>query len=250
MEKWADLQKKYANLSFREQGLILITGLAAIVFIIFSFVIDSNIAGIDLFKKQIAQNTSTINSTEKIIREMQEGLRKNPNKALNQQIAQYETKLAKVDNELLELTSDLINPIQMRYALIELLRVQKGVSLVSFQLLGVQPLLSSAKTDFSQGKLSQGKTSAEQRQPKVINTVSDSTSDKGIEKTSLNLYRHGIKIKLTGNYFQLRDYLTQLENLSWKFFWQEFNYNLAEYPVSELEIEMYSLSTKREFIGV
>jgi len=38
--------------------------------------------------------------------------------------------------------------------------------------------------------------------------------------------------------------------LSWKFFWQEFNYQLKEYPVSELEIEMYSLSTKREFIGV
>ena len=64
------------------------------------------------------------------------------------------------------------------------------------------------------------------------------------------LYRHAIKIKLSGSYFQLRDYLIQLESLSWKFFWQEFNYQLKEYPVSELEIEMYSLSTKREFIGV
>ena len=244
MEKWAKLQKSYASLSLREQVLILLTGLVAIIFITFNLVINGNIAGISLFEKQINQNTLSINSMKSNIRVMQEGLRKNPNGALNQQIAQYETKLEKVDKELLKLTSDLINPIQMRYALIELLKVQKGVSLVSFQLLGAQPLLSSVKTEFSQDP------SAKQGQPKVIVKAGKSSSGGGIEQTSLNLYRHGIKIKLTGNYFQLRDYLTQLENLSWKFFWQEFNYNLQEYPVSELEIEMYSLSTKREFIGV
>ena len=244
MEKWAKLQKSYASLSLREQVLILLTGLVAIIFITFNLVINGNIAGISLFEKQINQNTLSINSMKSNIRVMQEGLRKNPNGALNQQIAQYETKLEKVYKELLKLTSDLINPIQMRYALIELLKVQKGVSLVSFQLLGAQPLLSSVKTKFSQ------EPSAKQGQPKVIAKAGKSSSGGGIEQTSLNLYRHGIKIKLTGNYFQLRDYLTQLENLSWKFFWQEFNYNLQEYPVSELEIEMYSLSTKREFIGV
>ena len=66
----------------------------------------------------------------------------------------------------------------------------------------------------------------------------------------LRLYRHGIKIKLQGQYFQLKDYLMQLENLSWKFFWQEFDYQLKAYPVSQLEIEIYSLSTAQEFIGV
>jgi len=48
----------------------------------------------------------------------------------------------------------------------------------------------------------------------------------------------------------LQNYLSQLEKLSWKFFWQDFNFKLTEYPKSELEIEMYSLGTKKEFVGV
>jgi len=66
----------------------------------------------------------------------------------------------------------------------------------------------------------------------------------------LNLYRHGIKIKLSGKYFQLRNYLLQLEQLTWKFFWQGFQFEVKEYPQSEVEITIYSLGLNKEFIGV
>ena len=240
-QKYTD---KFESISLREQVLILITSLVVIIFVTFNFFIERNFTGIGHFNKQITQYTSSIKSMKSNILLMQEGLNQNKNDAITKQIDQYETKLAKVDSELLELTSGLINPIQMRYALIELLKVQKGVSLVSFELLPVQPLLSSNKTEQSafqaqSQKEADGNISIDENL--LVNTS---------EQASFNLYRHGIKIKLTGKYFQLRDYLTQLENLSWKFFWQKFNYNLQEYPVSELEIEMYSLSTEREFIGV
>ncbi len=59
-----------------------------------------------------------------------------------------------------------------------------------------------------------------------------------------------MKIKLTGKYFQLRNYLQQLEQLSWKFFWQDFQFEVKEYPRSEVEITIYSLGLRRECIGV
>jgi MSHA biogenesis protein MshJ len=55
---------------------------------------------------------------------------------------------------------------------------------------------------------------------------------------------------LEGQYFDLRDYLSQIENLSWTFFWQRFDYQLGEYPVGQLSIEIYSLSTTSDFVGV
>ena len=82
---------------------------------------------------------------------------------------------------------------------------------------------------------------------------SDKTEEKKVDDNrnqTINLYRHSIKLKLKGRYFNLRNYLSQLEGLSWKFFWQHFQYQVAEYPNSELEIEIYSLSTTREFIGI
>jgi len=129
----------------------------------------------------------------------------------------------------LTLTTDLISPVQMRYALLDLLKLEKGLSLLSFELLGAQPLL-----DLTNNATADGKAHS------LLET----------NNSTLNLYRHGIKIKLSGRYFDLRDYLSQLEKLPWKFFWQDFNFKLTEYPNSELEIEMYSLGTKQEFVGV
>ena len=230
-KQWQDYGDKYLAITPREQYMVLITGLVVIIFIIHTFFIDDNSSKIDKFEKQIIQMSKANRSANSSITLLEDGLSKDPNSELNKQISQYKERLKKVDVNLLQLTSDLINPIQMRHALLQLLKTQKGISLQSFQVIPAQAItLASSK-------------------PAVkIKDISTAETDPNQEK--LVLYRHSIKIKLSGSYFQLRDYLTQLESLSWKFFWKEFNYQLKEYPVSELEIEMYSLSTKREFIGV
>jgi len=240
MEQWQVYSEKFSQITLREQALILLTGLVIIIFSFFNFVIDANIAESNRYDSQIKQLNASNKLMSTTISALEQALQKDPNEILNQQIAQYENQLIKVDEELLKLTSDLIDPIQMRFALIKLLKLQKGVSLVSFQLMGAKPMLSSVNEE----------TSLANEEKNNVKGMAVKNAGEVEPSSALNLYRHGIKIKLTGNYFQLRDYLTQLENLSWKFFWKEFNYELQEYPMSELEIEVYSLSTNREFIGV
>jgi MSHA biogenesis protein MshJ len=230
-KQWQAYCEKYLTITPREQYMVLFTGLIAIIFIIHTFFIDDNAKKINKFEKQVTQ-ISKVNRTAKAsIMLLEDGLSKNPNSALNKQISQYKDRLKKVDVNLLELTSDLISPIQMRLALMQLLKTQKGVSLQSFQVIAAEPITLSNSTP-------------------VVKAYRNKKTNVDTNRQEIVLYRHAIKIKTNGSYFQLRDYLTQLEALSWKFFWQEFNYQLKEYPVSELEIEMYSLSTKREFIGV
>jgi MSHA biogenesis protein MshJ len=230
-KQWQAYCEKYLTITPREQYMVLFTGLIAIIFIIHTFFIDDNAKKINKFEKQVTQ-ISKVNRTAKAsIMLLEDGLSKNPNSALNKQISQYKDRLKKVDVNLLELTSDLISPIQMRLALMQLLKTQKGVSLQSFQVIAAEPITLSNSTP-------------------VVKAYRNKKTNVDTNRQEIVLYRHAIKIKINGSYFQLRDYLTQLEALSWKFFWQEFNYQLKEYPVSELEIEMYSLSTKREFIGV
>jgi MSHA biogenesis protein MshJ len=227
-ELWRDYSAKFLTISAREQYLVLLTGLIAITFIFFNLFIDEKRVKIDSLTKQIKQANSGVQSTQTTIDILQQSLAKDPNVAIHKQIVQYEEKLASVDSELLLLTSDLINPIQMRYALIDLLKTQKSVSLLSFEVIEAQ-----AMTTGHQDKDS-----------------SDDNVNNEDGEQSLTLYKHGIKLKLKGSYFKLRDYLSQLEKMQWTFFWQEFDYQLIEYPNSELSIEMYSLSTKKEFIGV
>ncbi|MCI2282832.1 hypothetical protein L3081_04705 [Colwellia sp. MSW7] len=238
-KQWQEYSDNYLNLTPREQYLIILTGLVAIIFITFYFFIDANIVENRKSVQQIVQLRASNQTLQITNTEMQEALQRDPNEDTKNQIAQYEAKLAKVDEKLLTLTSDLISPVQMRYALLDLLKLEKNVSLLSFELLGAQPLLSN---------LSSGSSTSPQ------NRSSDTSAALSLENNQLpagvNLYRHGFKIKLSGSYFDLQSYLSRLEQLSWKFFWQDFNFKLIEYPNSELEIQMYSLGTKKEFVGV
>ncbi len=234
MAQWLAYSEKFSNTTAREQYLIIATGLVAIVFILYSVFLDAPFQRIEQLNRQISQTQQSNQNNKNSIQVLEQALLEDPNVALRKELSQYQAKLGEIDEQLLSLTSDLIDPIQMRYALIKLLKLQKGVKLLSFEVLPARAvtkakLASNDKPDANEVQV----TSTSQAEPK-----------------QLRLYRHGIKIKLQGQYFQLKDYLSQLEGLTWKFFWQEFDYQLKEYPVSELEVEIYSLSTAQEFIGV
>lgn len=231
-QQWQQLSDKYAGISKREQILIMITGIVVIVMMFYSLSIDNNFTNGTKLTQQTRALTASTKMLQPTVVELEQALKLDPNDALKQQIMRYESELGKIDGELLTLTSDLINPVQMRKALVSLLALERGVSLVSFELIGVEPVLQP----------NEQQVGSEQQ------TVSTKAEDQ--QTAPLSLYKHGIRVKLSGSYFQLRNYLQQLEAMSWKFFWQGFDYKVAEYPKSELVIEIYSLSTKQEFIGV
>lgn len=228
-QHWKSYSDKFLQLTSREQLLLLLTGIVAIFFIISSLFIDDKSAKIITFDKQSRAITSANKTLNFSIKEYQTALQQDPNVNTVKQIAQLETKLANIDKQLVLLTTDLISPSQMREALLKLLELEPGVSLLSFELIGAEPLLNLNDDQSNAGAIGHTPTA---------------------EQLGLNLYKHGIKIKLSGKYFQLRNYLQQLEQLSWKFFWQNFRFEVKEYPRSEVDITIYSLGLNKEFIGV
>jgi MSHA biogenesis protein MshJ len=228
-QQWLDYSDKFLQLTSREQFLVLLTGLVAVFFIISYFFIDDKNQKTINFDKKIQSMVSTNKTLEYSINAYQSLLKQDLDKDILNKIIQLEVKLEKIDHQLAGLTTALINPREMREALLKLLELEPGVSLLSFELIGAKPLL-----DLSE-------------QPQ---NVTDSNVEPTREQLGLNLYKHGIKIKLSGTYFQLRNYLQQLEQLSWKFFWQNFQFVVKEYPQSEVDITIYSLGLKKEFIGV
>ncbi|WP_448245377.1 hypothetical protein [Thalassotalea agariperforans] len=231
-QQWQQLSDKFLKLSSREMLLIFISGLVLFFMVPFTLMVEGNLINTKENTRKIAKLTQSNKDLTQNINELTKALTLDPNQVIKEQIANLEQRLTKVDEQLLTLTEELINPIEMRQALIQLLKLQQGVSLLSFKVLPAKPLLFTA-----------------QKEPNSdINGVNSATAE--TEQFASGLYRHGIQIKLSGKYFQLRDYLQQLEDLPWKFFWHDFNYQLIEYPKSELNIEIYSLSTNQEFVGV
>ncbi|MGB1197573.1 MAG: hypothetical protein ACPG46_00915 [Thalassotalea sp.] len=227
---WQTYSDKFQVITLREQMLILLTGAVAIVFILHSLFIDENTIRSNTFIKDNKKIAVQLKSKQQTIAIFEQALSEDPNQQVNEQILQYENQLGQIDSALLALTSDLIDPIQMRFALIDLLKLQKGVSLKAFEVIPAQVVaLNSTQAPLNETE-------------PVARTIEN--------EQVLTLYKHGIKLTLSGSYLQLRDYMSQLEQLQWTFFWHKFDYNLTQYPTGKLEVELYSLSTKREFIGV
>lgn len=227
--QWDKYSEQYLTLSLRDQWVLFITGMVVLGMTIFTFFVEENLAAKVKKNKQRIQLTSANSVMAKKIIKLDNTLVIDPNIAINKKISTHKKKLLEVDERLLKLTSDLITPIEMRHALLGLLKLEKSVKLISFQAMPVQVIWLDNS---------------------VKNKPSDAKASSSDTPVSLGLYRHSIQLKLEGQYFDLRDYLSQIENLSSTFFWQRFDYQLGEYPVGQLSIEIYSLSTTSDFVGV
>lgn len=64
------------------------------------------------------------------------------------------------------------------------------------------------------------------------------------------VYRHGLSITLSGNYFNTLNYLKSLESLPWRFNWDTIDYQVIEYPVAETTLNVYTLSFEENWLGL
>jgi MSHA biogenesis protein MshJ len=225
---WFDYNQKFLQLSSREQILLLLSGLAVIFFFMSFVFIEQQQANMIKFDKQIQIMRSDNSNLDIIINDYKLALARNTDLETQQNIEQLNVQLSEIDNKFSLLNKNLISPKQMRTALIKLLALEPGVSLLSFELMEAEPLLKS--------------------DPKLMpKIVANQANNKA---SGLNFYKHVMKIKLSGQYFQLRNYLAQLEQLNWTFFWQDFHLQVKDYPLNEVDITIYSLGAEKEFVGV
>jgi MSHA biogenesis protein MshJ len=234
---WQQLNDKFIVLTEREQYLISLTGIVAVVMVMAMLVIEpiyTKLAKIERQNNDLLAHSQQLTVT---IDAANQKLAQDPNLAVRSQIETQLQKLVRLDSELAELTNEIISPKQMSKALTQLLAFDSGVKLLSLEALPAERLnQDTAKDAQADGPLSQADGPLSQAEGATVN--------------DLVLYRHGIKLVLNGSYQQLYDYLELVEQLPWRFFWREFYFQRQQYPKAELELELYSISTAKEFIGV
>jgi MSHA biogenesis protein MshJ len=64
------------------------------------------------------------------------------------------------------------------------------------------------------------------------------------------VFRHGLTMTFSGSYFATLQYLQSLESLPWRFYWDNISYQVKEYPLAEVTIQVYTLSFHEEWLGV
>ncbi len=165
---------------------------------------------------------------------IQNNYRSDPNAFARNRQQELQQETIKVDNELRQLYGQLIQPRQMAQVLSTILQRESTLKLVT-----LENLPSVMMTSASSGSVT----------PLVGESVMG--AEGGLSSNNeLNVYRHGLRMVFEGDYLETIRYLRSLENLESSFFWQSLNYEVSQWPVSTITLDIFTLSTRQEWIGV
>lgn len=208
--QWQAWADKIAALSQRERILILLTGLVLIC-------AGAIYGWLDGAALRLAQDRVALTTAQRDLEIMdlenlgkQARLARDPDQSVREQLVQVEGDIDRLDAELKAQTVDLIQAHEMPAVLEALLSRSTNLHMLALTSLAPQPLMAG-----------------DQR---------------------INLFKHGIRLKLEGGYFDVYQYLKALEALPRHFYWKQFDYQVQEHPKAVVEMEIYTLSTSKEFI--
>ncbi|MDM5132653.1 type II secretion system protein M [Aeromonas piscicola] len=208
--QWQAWADKIAALSQRERVLILLTGLVLVCACAIYGWLDG--AALRLEQDRVALTTAQrdleIMDLENLGKQAR--LARDPDQNVRDQLVRVEGDIGKLDAELKAQTVDLIQAHEMPAVLEALLSRSANLHMLALTSLAPQPLMAG-----------------DQR---------------------INLFKHGIRLKLEGGYFDVYQYLKALEALPRHFYWKQFDYQVQEHPKAVVEMEIYTLSTSKEFI--
>ncbi len=133
--------------------------------------------------------------------------------AEREQLARIQGRLDEINKRMGGYVAELIDPAQMSLVLQGLLKKQSKLRLIRIR--NVSPKSLSASAD-------------------ALTTT---------------FYRHGLEIEFEGSYLACLEYLEEIEDLPWRFYWQLLDIEVLEYPRNRIRLEVSTLSPDVEWIG-
>lgn len=215
--QWHDkLSAAFSQLTQREKVLTLISGLFLVFLCGFYWFIEPKQLELEALLRTVERQKVDLVKLESQIKAIEQELLQDPDEPLRKKLVKLEESIEKVDETLREQTVDLIPANKMPDVLQKILERSSKLKVVKVSSIPPVRMMD-------------------------INAASGQ---------NVNLFQHGVSLVIQGQYMDILNYLEEIEDLEWRFYWKRFDYLVDEYPVANAEIELYTLSTNEAFIGV
>ena len=214
--RWIELSEWFEQRPLRERVILLSAICVVMVYVWMSIGFDA------LASKGDARRQQLLNLEEENLRLSQQhailmlDAEEEPNTALERQIARLRAQNDRLDTEVGAMSVTLVEPERMAMVLSRVMANQPSIQLVSVQNKSAEQLFFRA---------------VDSGEPLVV-------------------YKHGLRLSLSGTYLDSLQYLADIENLGVRFFWETAEFSVAEYPNGKLTLEVFTLSTKEQLINV
>ncbi len=227
-EQWQKLAARFNALMLRERVLVLVGVVVGVALIFDTLALQPLEARKKRLERQIAESRNNIKLAETVLAAQvpivdPDDVRRSYRNALRQQ-------LADIDQSMQGLQRGLVPPERMAKLLEEMLSRSRGLQLLSLRTLPVQRFETPAAAP--PGKAGDKTAKPEPKDP---------------ERT---VYQHSFEITLQGTYFELHDYLAQLEKMPWQMFWGRISVNTEQYPRLRATLTVQTLSLNKAWLVV
>ena len=218
---FSQLQQKIDSRILRERVLLFLTALA-VVFLLWSLMFQN---AIDARQSELSNQLDTVRTQRQAldaqIATISLAAANNPNTEKQHTIATLKAERAQLDADLANLSQGLVSAVELPQILQDVLLQTGELKLVQMQTLPVQELqLAGVETN------------------------------DGAEVNGAGVFKHEVVLKVSGNYFQVLTFLTSLESTRWRFYWEQLDYAVTDYPNADIELRVYTLSAEKGLLGV
>jgi MSHA biogenesis protein MshJ len=220
-QEYKKLSIKFLDLSLREQILILFCGLTVVILLMYTFLLEPMFNHLEKLQQNSMSDTTEITILKGQVAGLTEKLQDDANSPVRERIALLERQIENISNQVKAQTDRLVPANKMADMLESVLAGSKGLKLIELQSIAPLSILLNQPEEGEEG-----------------------------EEPIAAMYRHGVTLVFEGNYFDIQRYLEKLESMPWQFYWKKFDYLVGDYPTAIVELEIYTLSTNKAFIGV
>ncbi len=214
-ERLEQIRERIDELSLRERVLIFLAAAAVLAFLWQQLFMQPLAAERDRTEERIGEVRDRITEANEAISTLLAERDRDPDAENRARLEALEDDIAELDRELEEVTGELIDPARMARVLQRILEREQGLDLVSLESLPARPLLDDAG-----------------------------------ENALGNVFRHGLRLEMEGEYLAVLHYLRRMEDLDSRFFWSELDIEMREYPRNRVVITVHTLSLREGWIGV
>lgn len=213
------LMHKFDNLAMREQKLLMIAVPISILLLVFLGVVEADIKSGSKLKANAGNVEKQLRLNQETNNQLMAQLNEDPNLTIKQQIEGLKQRLERLDNEFASEMAQLVSPQAMPIMLEALLSKANNLELIEMA----------------------------SQEPSMLKILANENKSNDYQQP---IFKHTLHLKLEGDFFATRKFLSEAEQIGWKIYWQDMSYQVIEHPKASIELSLFTLSTSEAFIGV
>jgi MSHA biogenesis protein MshJ len=221
VERLKNLAARINARALRERVLLLVTAVVVVVALADGLFLARLRDALDRTAAQREEVAASLAASRKEVTSLRDKLAEDPDAEIRQRIDRLRQRVRGVESNLESKRQKLIGASEMVGVLRDLVASDQGLELVSVE---SQP--TEVVEEFAVGDAGQN------------------------DSSPARVYSHGVQLVLKGRFHDALGYLRTVEALRWRFFWDQLDIEVIDYPKTRIRLRLHTLSLDEEWIGV